>query len=73
MSVWSENSVGRAWLWKWGEEGAYEACRKAICSFAGGEGIGPLDQLTQPLLVGKGPFWASPQPMGRVLQHQARC
>lgn len=56
MSVWSENSVGRAWLWKWGKEGAYEACRKAICSFAGCEGIGPLDQLTQPLLVGQRAF-----------------
>lgn len=47
----SENSVGRARVWKWGKEGACEAFRKAICSFVSCEGVGPLEQLTQLLLV----------------------
>lgn len=36
------SSVGRASFWKWGKEGACEAFRKAIYSFAGCEGVGPL-------------------------------
>ena len=45
--------VGRIGLLEWAEEGGCEAFGEAICSFAVRALAGPLEQLTQPPLVGQ--------------------